>query len=453
MWWKNSFNGKENRKTAVFHSFGEEGKDAKNLRPYAYENCDCRGGKLRGGIGLKKVQDSSGNDVTVKINGGAAMHTFLVTLNQDGVTDSSAIYVVNMDGYLCLRNASTGVVTQKTLVGGHAEHFALKAENKAIYNIFCGEKSAVGTLDGEAFRSIFNKTNVGGCLCGKRFLLLTPNGELHYTAALAPYETENTDPNGKGVIYLPANYGAPVGIKAYGGSAYIFFERGICKLTLSATASEHTLKEIPYQGGNICIRAQATMNAGILFLAREGVCYLRNDRVERICEHLPIGPCATDKISNVGYCEDVVMFSYYKEGADGVEVKRLALYGDGADGYFAEPYGPLGGNAFACMQGKIYRYAKDCAGVEHGKASVFTSEELYFGTDKKKNLKTLQVRGKGQVAVGVKYGDSEQTYPLTFENGVAKTKIFGRDEAFAFIFYLGSGALVESVEIGYVTEG
>lgn len=450
---KGVLKGVEKRGKAVFSSFGEKEGGAGCLRPASYGNCDCRGGVLRGGIGLKKYLDQNGNHMEINMTNGTVLYIFVAPLNKDGLLeDTTAIYAVGLDGYLYLRNEN-GWAWQRVLVGNYVTHSALRGENKEIYNFYSGDKSTYSSSDGQVFRNVINEKVHGGCVCNKRYVVLTKKGEIRYMGVLKPYSTDSENSDGAGVIYAPAGFGAPVGIKGYGENAYVFFERGIFKLTLSATGSEHTLQRIPYLGGTICMHAQATTSDGVIFLAREGVYYLRNDRVERICEYLPIGPCVPSKISNVGYCDDTVIFSYHQEKGNTSEVKRLVVYADGKDGYFAELNGPLGGSEYTCIQGKIYRYAKDYEGVEYKAVPFYTSEELDFGTARKKRLKYLTLKGEGSVSVVVKSGDFTRTYPLVFKDGVAKTRLFDSGKIFSLTFQLETGAVVESVEIDYLTEG
>ena len=450
---KTPLRGKEKRRRVAFRSFGEKEQRERNLSPFSYQNCDCRGGVLHGGIGVKKHLDSSGQEIAVGMPSGIGVtNIFFTTLNKDGTqANTSAIYTVGIDGYLYMRR-DNGSVLQKVLVGANAKHCAMKTEKKIIYNFFCGSKGAFCTLDGATFKNLLNVDCLDICVCGKRCLILTKNGELFYSAALQPLNMGSADPNGMGIIYLPVEYGSPKGMKEYGGKAYIFFEKGICRLTVSAIANEHVLEKIPYNGGEICLGGQATTSDGILFLAKEGVYYLRNGGVERICEYLNIGPCKTNKNCTVGYCDDVVIFSYYKNGTV-LTPKRVAVYMDGKDGYFTDAYGALGGNAYTYIDGKVYRYEKDCEDIQRAKTCLFTTELLDFEGRGCKRLKTLSLRGVGSVTVTVKSEKKERSYSLVFKNGIAKTKLREKGDAFSFAFEVDAGSFVSSMDVEYVTEG
>lgn len=438
----------------VFRSFGEKSDSSWNLRPRSYENCDCRQGVLRGGVGMKKCVTSAGEDMTISLsNDLAALNTFFASINSEGLQeDTTSIYILGLDGYLYMRTES-GYGWQRISLGTYAFHCALRGENRAIYNFFGGPKGLFATHDGGVFRTISSEKIIGGCICGKRCVVLTSKGDIWYTAVLEPYDTDTQALDKKGVIYAPAACGAPLGIQAYGGNAYVFYEKKIFKVSLFPSEREHTCREIPYFGGTICLRGQATTSEGIIFLASEGIYYLRGDRVERICEYLPVGRCVPDKAVSVGYCDDLVLFAYHRQTPTGSEVKRIAVYSDGKDGYFAEVYAPLGGTQYTFFYGTVYRYVKDAEGTVHGKESSFTSEWLDFGINGKKRLKTLTVKGQGRIKVGVRCGERERIYALDLKEGERTARLFDKGKAFSFTFYLEPGAAVEEVEIRYLTEG
>lgn len=449
---KEGLKGKEEKKQAVFSSFGEKESKEGNLSPASYKNCDCQGGSLRGGIGLRKCLDENGGHLSMGMSVNSAVpHAFFVTLNEDGMQgNTQAVYLVGVDGYLYKR-LDNGNPWQRVYVGNNVVHCAMKGENRVIYNFFCGDRLVYATVNGSDFKSITTVENVGACVCKKRCFILTKNGELLYTAALDPFEVDTTDPDGVGTIYLPVKYGKPTGVKEYEGKVYVFFEKGICRLSVSAKATENTIEEIGYHGGNICLRGQAAAREGIFFLASEGLYYLHNDRVEKACEHLPIGPCAVEGVCSVGYCDDLVIFSYQKKGKS--EAKRLVVYGDGKDGYFTDSYGWLSGSEYTYVNGKFYTYAKDCVDIQRKQQPSFSSEQLSFGSAKRKHLKRLSLKGEGSVTVGVQCGERERKYPLVFQDGVASTRLLDKGKSFALHFYLDAGSLVSGVEVEYVTGG
>ena len=57
------------------------------------------------------------------------------------------------------------------------------------------------------------------------------------------------------------------------------------------------------------------------------------------------------------------------------------------------------------------------------------------------------------MTVTVKSEGKERSYPLVFENGVAKTKLREKGKIFSFTFNVDEGSSVTSMDIEYVTEG
>ena len=445
---------KEKKKTVRFSSFGEKSAGEGNLFPSVYVNCDCREGVLRGGIGLQKCLDENGGEWGVALsNNTSAKNVFFATQMVRGERKTPPdLYVVGLDGYLYVRDSSTGAGVKKALLGEGATHCVLKDESRNAHHLFSAEKGVYGTIDGETFTHISPSECISACLYGGRYLLLHKRGDLHYTAPFAPYDGVSSDYDGAGNIYLPAECGEPVGMLKYGDEVYIFFERGIYKLTVSAFARENTLQKIPYQGGDICVRGQAVTNDGILFLASDGLYYLRNGCVQKICEYLNVTPCEPKESCNVGYCDDLVLFTYRQKTESGEEVKRLAVYADGKDGYFTEAYGTLGGNQYTYLSGAVYSYVKDTEGIQRQQTPCFTSQALDFGTEKRKRLKSIRLTGEGNVGICVRSGEREHRYLFACKEGGASVRAVDIGKAFTFELYLDVGAAVRSLEVQYITE-
>ncbi|MBP3423302.1 MAG: hypothetical protein J6K86_06010 [Clostridia bacterium] len=449
---KSTVKKREKKRTASFRSFGEKMEGAGNLFPQAYLNCDCRGGVLRGGLGAKPYLDANGNPMRFEVpNAERALHVFLSTMKNDSAsTEAPSNYIVGVNSVLYQRNDETGAAYTRIHIGTKVDHNVLKTETGEIYNIFCGDR-VYATLDGQTYKLVYTEKNAGSCICGKRWVTVSETGTLFYTAPLDLFKTDSSDPNNQGKIYMPSGYGVPVGIKEYDGKVYVFFERGIFKVTLSAFAAEHKIVAIPYYGEVLCLRAQVVTSDGIIFLARDGAYYLRNDSVQKICEHLPIGPCSTVKRCNVAQCEDLAMFHYHQTTEGGTTPKRLVVYKDGKDGYFTETHAVFGGNEYTFKSGTIYYYAKDCEGIERMNAPSFTTRGLDFGTDKKKRLKELRLTGTGKVTVGVQSGEKENLYTLVFKDGVAKARLLDKGRNFVFTFYLDPQTAVKGMDVDYIT--
>jgi hypothetical protein len=338
-------------------------------------------------------------------------------------------------------------------LGPSVDHCALNTEDRKIYNLFSGTADVVSTMDGTSFSSKLWDGVRGACVLGKRYIVVRYNGEIRYSAVFSPFAQSSTDPDGSGIIYLPTGYGEVVGMKEYGGEAYIFCEKGIFRLTVAANASEFTLKNIPYKGGNICLRSMAISEKGIVFLASEGAYCVSGDSVKRICEYLDIGPCDVYALCATGYGNGFFMIDYTQKTEKGATSKRLVIDSDCEDAFFTDAYGALGENEYTLVTSQVHVFTKDEESIKRGQTPYFTSVPLDFGTKKSKRLKSIRLRGSGEVTVTVQCDGIARSYPLTFVDGEAQTRLIGRGKAVSLTFELNPWAVVEGVEIDYVVEG
>ena len=438
-------------KTLSYHAFGMGKTGVETLECYDSLNCSCKGGVLRGGVGVKPYKTITGEKVSVIVTVSNTTVYLANSTTESGI-DSIQIYLVGTDGYLYLRNPSTKRAEKKFFLGPSLSHCALKTEDKEIHNLFAGTADVAMTKDGTSFSSRLLDGSRGACILGKRYVLVRYNGEIHYSAVFSPFAKSSSDPDGSGTIYLPTGYGDVVGMQEYGGAAYIFCEKGIFRLTVSAQASAFTLKNIPYKGGNICLRSMAIAEKGVIFLASEGAYCVNGDSVKRICEYLPIGPCDARYLCSTGYGNGFILIDYKKKVSTGTEIKRVAIDADCEDAFFADEYGALGGNEYTLVMGQVGIFSKDEEQIRRGVNPYFTSKPLDLGTKKNKCLKALRLQGFGEIIVHVRCGDRERSYPLTFVDGQAQTRLMGKGRSVTLTFELKPWASVEGVEIDFTVE-
>ena len=450
---KSIFKGVSRKKTAVFDSFGE--KDGQGVfRSSSHRNCDFRDGTLKGGVGLALYLDKNGAPVSYSMQVEPKC-VYVVTINPgDGLGDEERYTFLGVDGYLYTLNPSLGTAIQVSAkLGEDVSHCVLKNEANAIQHLFSSTTGAYLTLEVAIFKQLSTQALRGGCVCGKRYFLALENGELHYCAPFNPQTENSADPNGTGVLYLPAECGAVIGLKEDGGAVYIFFERGIFRLEVSAKASDFVMKRVAYAGGALCQGSMAATGKGILFLASDGLYRVYGENTEKVCEHLHIGACDTRSLCKVGYCGELVLIEYQKKTAGGNEMVRVAIQADGRDGYFTEAFGLLCGNEYSAHDGWIYRYVEDAESTLRGSNPYFTSERLDFGTEKQKRMKKLLLKGKGRVRVGVCCDGRLREYTLELDGGAGGIRLTEKGKDFIFTLYPSIGAVVEGIEISYCTEG
>nr|MBR6778097.1 hypothetical protein [Clostridia bacterium] len=442
--------GKTVRKRKEFLSFArEEGSNV--LRPVSYFNCDFRDGKLKGGLGIKPLVDSNGNPISVTFNGQLAGVYFALINEGGGQEDSLMTFLVDADDKLYRYNADSGTAMPLVYLGKGIKQSAFRGEDRSIYNIFSGNSRAVATKDGSYFSTVFSGNLLGCCVCGKRYFVLHANGELFYSAPFVPHPKGSEDVDGEGTLYLPAGYGEGRGMAEYGGKVYIFLQRGIFKLTVSAKATDFTMEKIPYAGGEICLDSMSVIQKGVAFLALDGV-YLATERgVERLCEDLRSLPYADTERCFVGRADGMAIIEYaVNEEGESVK-KRIAVDGDGR-WYETERIGSFSGDECVVFNGDVCRYTAFGEDVQWANEPYFTSEGLDFGTRKNKRLKTLRLRGKGTVKVQVNCGEKKRTYSLVCRGGSAETRLLEKGKVFSFTLFPCEDTVVESMEIEYCEE-
>lgn len=448
---KRAIKGKKESKTASFHQFGIGKKGAGVLQVFDTLNCSCRDGKLRGGVGLKPYEDAYGNRTTILMLAGDFAGAHLAT-SKNGSTESKQVYIVGKDGYLYLRNPQSMQGIKKLFVGPSVDHLAMRMETGEIRNLFSGTADVAMTTDGTSFSNRLWDGMRGSCILKGRYILARYNGEIRYSAVFSPFEESSSDPDGSGTIYLPASYGEVVGMKEYGGEAYIFCEKGIFRLTVSAKASDFTLKNVPYKGGSICLRSMAISEKGIVFLASEGAYCVNGDFVKRICEHLPIGPCDHNQLCATAYGTGFFIIEYTQKKPAAAEKKRLVIDTDCEDAFFTDFYGTLGGNEYTLMSSLLCVFTKDETSVKRSQLPYYTSVPLDFGTRKTKRLKRLRLKGSGEVIVIMRCGAAAHSYVAIFQNGEAEIPLWNKGKTVMFTFQMKPWSYLEGMEVDYTVE-
>ena len=437
-------------KTLSFHAFGMKKTGTGTLEGYDSLNCSCKGGVLRGGVGVKQYVDMEGNNLPVLVTSSNAA-VFLTTAVK-GTTTTKQVYLLDKNGNFYLRNPSTTRAEKKMFLGAGVDHCSVHTEDKKIHNLFAGTADVVSTMDGSSFSSKLWDGVRGSCILGKRYVVVRYNGEIRYSAVFSPFEKSGSNPDGSGVVYLPTGYGEVVGMKEYGGEGYIFCERGIFRFAVAADASQFMLKNIPYSGGTICLRSMALSEKGVVFLASEGAYCVSGNEVKRICEHLEIGPCDPYQLCKTGYGNGFFMIDYTRNVASGSVGKRVVIDADCQDAFFTDKYGELGGNEYTLVMGQVGVFTKDTTAIKRGETPYFTSVPIDFGTRKNKRIKALRVQGSGEITVRVRCGETERSYPLTFVNGQAQTRLMEAGKSLTLTFELKPWARVEGVEIDFTVE-
>ena len=278
-------------------------------------------------------------------------------------------------------------------------------------------------------------------------------GELRYSAPLKLYMEEDEDSTGGGALYLPVNEGRVVGAQAFDGEVYVFMEKAIYRLSVSADARGFCLRKLVYAGGTPIVGSITATGRGVLFLTADGLYMAKGENAKRFCAHLPIGVCDSEYACKVGSCEGLAILEYREKLGGEKYIRRVVIDAEREDGYFTEAYAPLSEGGFSAMTGRIYRFVKEGEDLLRGEEPRFVSERLRFGTDKKKRLKKLRLQGAGEILVRVRCDGAVRSYSSVFVGGEGVIRLTEKGKDFFIELYPKTGARVDGLEIEYNVEG
>ncbi len=438
-------------RTAFFDTFSLQESGAGILRADSHHNCDCIGGSLKRGVGLLPMRNANGDTVLLSLSSTEIDTVVDTAVNSDAIIeDTPMIYVTGEDGGLYRVDPSSGKTLKRTTIGRSrgAAHFSFKNEKGRICNIFVGESAATCSVNGNSFTAVWNSGRIiDGCLIGDRLFIATTSEKICYSAPMDPANFSGSADEG-GELFLPLNGGELTGLAEESGYGYIFTEKAVYRLNASASARNFRLEKLPYDGGLICPRSMATRGKGIIFLSASGAYRVHGERVERICEYLPLSPAV--EACRVGYCEDILLIEFKNREGTAQVTRRLAVYADGTNGFFGDLYGTLGGTELCCVAGMLYAFTKDAPSVAHQIAPHFQTGALDLGTSKVKRLKRLKMQGTGRVRCVLSHGDIAHEYTLDLSDGEAAIRLCERGKSFALRLYPQSAAEIRSLAIEYV---
>ncbi len=442
--YKAPFQGKTRAKRVNFRGFSLQGEEENRLAAAESLNCDCADGRLRGGVGVVPCYNGNGSAVCasleMEIEG-----VYFLAINTSGKADSKAWVLVGADGYLYSFQPESGETVQRVYIGTNPSHCAIRVRERWIYHLFTGSEAAYYTLDGAEFLPLASGYIGGGCAAGKRFFIAASHGRIAYSAAFDPTKWEGASHEG-GNLYIPSAGGDIVGIASVGAYAYIFAERAVCRLTAKADASTFVIEPIAYTGGMICPRSAIALGERIFFLAEDGAYCACGEEVKRILPAMDIRPLRGGNC-RVGRFADTALIEYEDEGGG---VKRLAIVADGKDAFFVDCYGRLGGNEYFCENGAVGRYVRGDLEGSYPSAPYFETVWKTLGTEKRKLLKKIRLRGRGSVELFVQGDGVGHGYEVDCEGGEGSVRVCEGGNSFRFRLRPALGSVVEGVTVEYL---
>ncbi len=444
--------GKSRRQKVVLEGFSAgDGLARGGLRGKKTYNCDCRGGRIRRGVGLAEKRTEEGRRILVAI-AEEVTNVFLTWLSVAGGEDERGAFLIGESGYLYQLNLNTSRTAKRGLLGEDVVYCAVKDETGGIQHVFSGGNGTAYTIDGANFLTLVEGGTKGACTVGGRLFLGFDSRTVKYTA---PYDLSelggNSDEGGE--IYLPVGEGEILSLQTDGEAVYAFTLRDIYRLVPAAKSEDFLMEKVAYEGDEICCGAFVSMGKAIIFLAKDGAYRLVGKSAERICAHLQIQPNDANFRCRAGYCGDLALLDYQTvdEGGELVE-RRVAIASDGKDGFFCERYGTLGGGELCVDAGIVYRFEQDAAAGEYLTMPYFQTEDLDFGTSKRKFLKKLRVEGRGSVRVKVRCQGKTKTYAFDLKNGGAEARLTERGRTFSFYIFPEAKSEAARLTVEYETE-
>ncbi len=436
-------------RVAIFNGFstrrGEKGK----LFAPVYHSCECRGGVLRRGVGVKPYLQADGSKVLI-----TAVYDIVklypIRYNESAETEEENRYAfVQENGYLYELNTTTGASEFRFHFSLPLYHHACKTEDRKIMHIFSCPTKVLATTDLINYSGCASGTGLSCCIVGGRSFIGMDSRTIKYSKPHAIDDFEEAS-NGGGRLYLPDGNGRILSLQTDGEYLYAFLEQEIYRIKVGADGMDFAVERVEYDGGAICSYSMAETAKGIVFLSLSGIYLLRGRKAEWICRRLPVRPTEPDYVCAVGFCEELVLIDYRSLNADGSKtVRRVAISVEEDDGFFCERYGTLGGSDLCVIAGVVHQFVKDDKSSIYPYMPQFESEKLDFGTRAQKYLKRLRVEGSGSVEVSVQGHGAPSSYFFDLDGNAGEEALSMAGKEFVIRIYPAAGAEVRSLQIEY----
>lgn len=442
------FQGKSNRKKVTFDGFSTANGGKGKLVATAYKNCDCRGGILRPGVGVKPYLTADGSRIYIAANN--VDNIFSVRFQANATeAQTENFMVVLSDGALCEVNA-TGRTEVRAQFGTPFSHQAVKTENGKIVNMFSCPQRAACAKNVTTYSDCATGEVLGCCIVGGRSFIGLGSRIIQYSKPHA-IDDFGVATDGGGKLYLPDGDGEIISLQTDGECLYVFLEKAIFRVKVRADGMDFVMEEVTYAGGEICAHSMAIQDGGIVFLSVSGVYFLQGKKAEPICVDLSIRPVDAKYVCGVGYCEELVLIDYQALDEDGYKVVyRVAISPREKAGFFCERNGTLGGNDLCVIAGVVYQFVKGAENTVYTHMPQFEAGRLDFGTRAKKYLKRLCIQGRGDVEVLVQGDGKSIRYFFELYNAMDDARLISSGKEFVLRIYPALGAEVRSLQIEYV---
>ncbi|MBQ8296094.1 MAG: PQQ-like beta-propeller repeat protein [Clostridia bacterium] len=420
--------------------------------------CDSFGGELKRGIGVKAWALEDGNAVVWDAVNDPPKQFFLLrqVVNGDEVCVPAYlskqgvcfIYSEQEEAFAAYMSCGERGVAAAVLVRDGEE-----AREKTV--LFASEKLYV--LEGNMISFVeTEKMECGEVLRGRVFAYVAPR-TLLYSAPNEPLSLGiRSDVDGSGRLFLPTDRGQAVALQAFENKLYIFFERGISRLTVGGSAKEFVIENVEYGGGKIVGSTVGAFGKQVVFMAEDGLYFFDGAKAERKFLSLNIQPSGAET-----YSKAVADGKFLLGFVDGEGAKTAVLYPDGENGYVTSEIVGLSSwenVTFCYANGRI---CEVCSGDEATALDdtdgvyAFISREVFFARGKRTLLRGLELEGDGACDVTVwRDGGFEENSAVkkrkifvTFTNGKACARVMMRGEKFRFLIEPKTGGVLRRMRV------
>ena len=442
---KKSIKAKERKYQKTFGFALGKGDTDKMLVSKSSLNCDCRGGKLKTGIGFSPYLR---NNAAISYKNENVREIYPVkVLSSDGTSYTEILLVMDESGYLSYYDTSTSTFKMKTICGENSHFFGIIGTDKKMTVAL----ATWGRMD-LLSESLVNKSTglkgTGAACFFKHRLFCGVRPNLLYYSAPNDFSNFNESIDDGGWVNLGENYGESVAMCVFKDMLYVFFEYAIVRIRAVGSARDFAPQRLPYSGEKIFGRTVGVCGNAIFFLAKDGVYRFDGNVAERLETGIRISETYARKKFGCAAYNGKMCIRYYDEQDVG---RTIVIYEDGKSWYFKEEIKGLsqaGARAMG-MDGFLIKYLDDEGALPIDKSYYFYDCETDFGLSGTKTLTKLRFNGKGMFELTLRNGLKTFKKILKLTNGVVEVDFLERGEVFGIDIRLYQGARLDSITAEY----
>ena len=401
---KRAQNAKHKTKTLSFTNFStllsEKKKDT--FSAISWTNCDCADGLLKFGVGIKSYDiDLLDVDEFFIFDSYFGLGPFY------GAFYDGAYYRYNDDpskpiGFGYRQDGLTNMKPFRVFAEDNNARL-LAVGDKGVYIYDMGKDLFVPTIITAKVRTAIAWQS--------RIFCALDRCEIVYSSPLDPTDFMVSLDAG-GTIYFPRDRGEIVAIEDLNGALYIFYERGIAKLTTAGSPKDFVWEPIGYAGGRILSNSAKNCGESIFFLAEDGAYRFDGRKAEKIAKDLLLSPQENGKCA-CGVA-DGYYYAVYQDEQRGKSAVAIDCQTESGFFFFTP-------SSFCFWHGQVFVSYNDQSGLlqrgytpPDGALSYFTSDETDFSLRGLKRVKRITLHGKGHYKITLRSGEESETFEERF---------------------------------------